>query len=152
MRRTRAGLEWSCEGRVHRERVRQREAVVISSDSAAALGESEPQLLEPARPRVWWPAALALFGALAAIALGYVGLTAEESRIRLIAGLAGYLVGALLVAIVANLQRALDIRAEGRSYAGLLQRIAPDVAKLSTWVGLVAGLVGAFALASELAQ
>ena len=121
-------------------------------DTDIAFGESEPQPVVPSRSRVWWPAAAAAFGALAAIALAYVGVTAEESRTRLVAGLAGYLVGALLVAILANVQRALDIRAEGLTYGGVLQRIAPDVAKASMWVGLVAGLAGAFALASELAR
>ena len=116
------------------------------------FGEPEPQLVGPTRSRVWWPAALALLGAIAAIALAYVGLTAEESRTRLVAGLAGYIVGALLVAILASVQRALDIRADGLTYRGVLQRIAPDVAKLSMWVGLAAGLAGAFALATELAR
>ena len=121
-------------------------------DTAVDFGEPEPQLVGPTRSRVWWPAALALLGAIAAIALAYVGLTAEESRTRLVAGLAGYIVGALLVAILASVQRALDIRAEGLTYRGVLQRIAPDVAKLSMWVGLAAGLAGAFALATELAR
>jgi hypothetical protein len=125
---------------------------VTYSETTAGYGESDPQLVGSARSRVWWPAALALIGALGAIVLSYVGLTGEESRTRLVAGLIGYLVGALLVAILANIQRALDIRAEGLNYRGLLQRIAPDVAKLSMWVGLVAGLAGAFALASELAR
>ena len=117
-----------------------------------ALGESEPQ--SPGRPGrgCGRPAALAALGAIAAIALAYVGLTAEESRTRLVAGLAGYIVGALLVAILASVQRALDIRAEGVTYRGVLQRIAPDVAKVSMWVGLAAGLAGAFALATELAR
>ncbi len=121
-------------------------------DKVTAYGPPGLQLHESARSRVWWPAALALIGALAAIALAYVGITGEESSTRFVAGLIGYFVGALLVAILANLQRAKDIRAEGLSYRGVLERIAPDVAKLSMWVGLVAGLAGAFALASELAR
>ena len=121
-------------------------------DTAVDFGEPEPQLVGPTRSRVWWPAALALLGAIAAIVLAYFGLTAEDSELRGLWGLAAYIVGALLVAILANVQRALNIRAEGLTYRGVLQRIAPDVAKVSMWVGLVAGLVGAFALATEIAS
>ncbi|ACZ30411.1 hypothetical protein Xcel_1380 [Xylanimonas cellulosilytica DSM 15894] len=83
-----------------------------------------------------------------------IGLTADDAGHRTTAGVLGFVIGAMLVSIAWNVHRALDTRARqvGARRRRVLGLDAGTLASASMWIGLVAGLVSAFAVATELAK
>lgn len=112
----------------------------------------------PATPHVvpssvWWPAALSAAFVVAAVACAVVALMSDAQDHRLLIAALGYLFGVVLAAATSGVQRASNMKARGRGLmiAGA-QRYALSVSKVCVWVGLAAGVVCAFVVATEMSK
>ena len=102
----------------------------------------------------WWPAALALPIVIGAGVLAYLSFAAPPDSTRLVFAGGAYAAGAIVVAVIASVQRILDTQAvtDGYTFRGGLRGNAYEIAKWCQWVGIAVGLYGAFIIATELAK
>ncbi|MFC8734551.1 hypothetical protein ACFT5B_19010 [Luteimicrobium sp. NPDC057192] len=115
----------------------------------AATPVMSTRVEHPRAPR--WPALVAASCAVVAVVTAIVALAADEHAVVIAATVTGYALGALGVGVFANVYRAKANRA--RQHPEFRPTpMWPRLVRAALVAGVVAGLVDAFLLATELAK
>lgn len=105
-------------------------------------------------PATWLPAWGALAATVLAVLFAVLAWLATTPGQRIMWGVTSYLLGAVLVSILANVQRSVDknARARGQSLGTQLGMLGEQLAKACMWIGLLAAIAAVIPVATELAK
>jgi hypothetical protein len=123
-----------------------------NSGSVVELGSSPTFAYQ--KPATWLPAWFSLGAAILAVGAAFFAHSGSTASARIVLGIAAYVLGALVVSILWNWQRASDTKARSRhaSKSRFLGMLAQTFATVWMFVGLAGAFWAAWTVANELAK